>query len=60
MFPMFPMFPTSRCSMTRHPEARPGPRLLHFQPRRQTPQQQVAGQFTERLADIENFVILAS
>lgn len=34
-------------------------KLVAMPRRRETPQQQIAGQFVERLADIENFVILA-
>jgi hypothetical protein len=36
-----------------------GPKLVALPRRKETPQQQIAGQFVEHLANIENFVILA-
>lgn len=38
---------------------RPRPHLLSFEPRPQTDQRRVAGEFLARVGDIENFVILA-
>ena len=45
--------------MNRRTEVRPRPHLLSFEPRPQTDQQRVAGEFLARVGEIENFVILA-